>query len=112
MPTYEYQCTKCGAVFELFQQITEKPKRTVKAELKNCTCDAPVQRLIGSGAGVIFRGTGFYETDYRSESYRKAAKAEKESQSPTKSDGKKPETQSKTTEPKPAKKGKKGPQAA
>jgi putative FmdB family regulatory protein len=112
MPTYEYQCTRCGAVFELFQQITEKPKRTVRAELKNCTCDAPVQRLIGSGAGVLFRGTGFYETDYRSESYRKAAKAEKESQSPSKPEGKKPESATTPAEPKPAKKGKKGTQAA
>ncbi len=112
MPTYEYQCTKCGAVFELFQQITEKPKRTVKAELKNCTCHAPVRRLIGSGAGVIFRGTGFYETDYRSENYRKAARAEKESQVSTKSDDKKPSSTSTSAKPKPAGKGKKGTQAA
>ena len=81
MPTYEYQCTQCGRTFELFQQITEKPKRTVDAKLKNCRCDAPVARLIGAGAGILFKGEGFYETDYRSESYKKAAKAEKEARS-------------------------------
>jgi putative FmdB family regulatory protein len=78
MPTYEYQCTRCGAVFELFQSITDKPKRMVDASLKNCDCDAPVKRLIGAGGGVLFKGSGFYETDYRSEDYKSAAKAEKE----------------------------------
>jgi len=112
MPTYEYQCTKCGATFDLFQQITEKPRRTVKPELKNCHCDAPVRRLIGSGAGVLFRGTGFYETDYRSESYRKAAKAEKDAQSPPKPDEKKPKSGSTAAESKPNKKGSKETQAA
>lgn len=100
MPTYEYQCTKCGNVFELFQQITERPKRTVKSECKNCDCDAPVVRLIGSGAGVLFKGDGFYETDYRSDSYKKAAKAEKEARTSTSSDAKdktKPDTTKRTT---------------
>jgi len=72
MPTYEYQCGKCGYEFEQLQSITAKPLRKCpvcgKRELK---------RLIGTGAGVIFKGTGFYETDYRSESYTKAEKAEK-----------------------------------
>jgi len=78
MPTYEYQCTRCGETFELFQSITERPKRTVKTEVKKCGCDAPVTRLIGMGGGVLFKGDGFYQTDYRSESYKNAAKKDKE----------------------------------
>ncbi len=72
MPTYEYACARCGCRFEEFQSITAKP-------LKKCPqCGEPaLQRLIGTGAGIIFRGSGFYQTDYRSESYRKAAAAEK-----------------------------------
>jgi putative FmdB family regulatory protein len=85
MPTYEYQCSKCGATFEMFQSITEKPKRKVPPDEKSCACDAPVTRLLGSGSGVIFRGAGFYETDYRSESYKRDAKAEKEKASSAKS---------------------------
>jgi putative FmdB family regulatory protein len=101
MPTYEYECTRCGKVFELFQSITEKPKRRVKAELKNCDCDAPVLRHIGTGGGLIFKGSGFYQTDYRSESYKKAEKAEKQAATP-KTDGK---SDSKSKDTKPAKKG-------
>ena len=79
MPTYEYECTKCGAVFELFQPITEPPRRLLrKTDPRPCNCNAPVTRRIGTGAGIIFRGSGFYQTDYRSEGYMKAAKAEKE----------------------------------
>lgn len=83
MPTYEYQCTKCGRVFEVFQSITAKPKRRIPTDCKRCNNMAPVQRLIGCGAGVLFKGSGFYETDYRSESYKKAAKAEKEAATAT-----------------------------
>ena len=72
MPTYEYECEKCGITFEEFQRITAKP-------LKKChKCGGPVTRLIGAGAGVIFKGSGFYATDYRSENYKKAAKKDKE----------------------------------
>ena len=73
MPTYDYQCADCGHEYELFQSITAKPKRKCPScgQLK-------ARRLIGTGGGVIFRGSGFYQTDYRSESYSKAAKAEKE----------------------------------
>ncbi|MGB2985266.1 MAG: FmdB family zinc ribbon protein [Phycisphaerae bacterium] len=79
MPTYEYECTKCGKVFELFQPITEPPRRRLKStDPHPCDCNAPVIRLIGTGGGIIFKGSGFYQTDYRSESYKKAAKAEKE----------------------------------
>lgn len=73
MPTYDYVCQACDHTFEEFQSITAKP-------LRKCpTCGKPkLKRLIGTGAGIIFKGSGFYETDYRSESYKKAAKAESE----------------------------------
>lgn len=59
MPTYEYECTHCGHSFELFQKITDKP-------INKCPkCNKEVKRLIGSGAGIIFKGSGFYATDYR-----------------------------------------------
>ena len=71
MPTYEYECLKCGHEFELFQRITEPPR-------KRCpVCRGKVQRAIGAGAGLLFKGSGFYSTDYRSEGYHRAAKAEK-----------------------------------
>ena len=74
MPTYEYVCHHCGHEFELFQQMSAPVK-------KKCPeCAQPkLKRLIGTGAGVIFKGSGFYETDYRSENYRKAANEEKKS---------------------------------
>ncbi len=78
MPTYEYECSKCGKVFELFQPITARAKRFIKTECSECNNKAPVVRRIGIGAGIIFKGSGFYQTDYRSESYKKGAKAEKE----------------------------------
>ena len=76
MPTYDYRCDACEHVFEEFQSITAKP-------LKKCPeCGTnKLVRLIGTGAGVIFKGSGFYETDYRSSSYEKDAKADKESSS-------------------------------
>src|SRR5262245_31377746 len=74
MPTYDYACSACGHRFELFQSITAPVKR------KCPSCSKPkLQRLVGPGAGIIFKGGGFYETDYRSESYRKSAEAEKKS---------------------------------
>jgi putative FmdB family regulatory protein len=77
MPTYEYQCDACGHEFELYQQITAPVKRKCPA------CGKPkLNRLIGTGAGVIFKGSGFYETDYRSDSYKKAAEADKKSAEP------------------------------
>lgn len=75
MPTYDYECKKCKNTFEAFQSIVEKP-------LTRCPeCQGKVKRCIGAGAGVIFKGSGFYETDYRSENYKKAAKAEKTAES-------------------------------
>jgi putative FmdB family regulatory protein len=71
MPTYEYECLRCGHAFERFQRITA-------SSLKTCPeCKGRVRRRIGTGAGIIFKGPGFYATDYKSESYKKAAKAEK-----------------------------------
>ena len=70
MPTYEYECQKCGHHFDLFQRMEEEP-------VKKCPkCKGKVKRLPGTGAGIIFKGSGFYQTDYRSEGYKKAAKAE------------------------------------
>lgn len=75
MPTYEYECEKCGHEFELFQSISEEPR-------KRCPkCRGKVARKIGTGAGVIFKGSGFYSTDYRSDSYKKAAESDKKSAS-------------------------------
>lgn len=72
MPTYEYRCDDCGYQFEEFQSITAKPLR----KCKKCG-KMKLVRLLGTGAGIIFKGSGFYETDYRSESYKKAAESEK-----------------------------------
>ena len=79
MPTYDYECTQCGEVVEIFQSITEAPRRRLKKDdPKPCDCNSSVRRRIGTGGGIIFKGSGFYETDYRSESYKKAAKADSE----------------------------------
>ncbi len=74
MPTYDYVCDACGDQFELFQPITSAPLRKCPKCRKNS-----LRRLIGAGAGVIFKGSGFYQTDYRSDSYRKAAEKDKAS---------------------------------
>ncbi len=71
MPTYEYACSSCKHQFERFQQITEEPVQTCPE------CGGSVKRLISGGAGIIFKGSGFYITDYRSESYKAAEKKEK-----------------------------------
>jgi len=74
MPTYEYRCGKCGHEFERFQSITAAPVRCCPQCGRN-----GVRRLIGTGTGIIFKGSGFYQTDYRSESYKKAEKSDKQS---------------------------------
>lgn len=71
MPTYEYECSACGHAFELFQSITAKPQKKCPA-CKRSTA----KRLISAGAGLIFKGSGFYITDYRSEGYKQAAQSE------------------------------------
>jgi putative FmdB family regulatory protein len=71
MPTYDYKCDACDHAFELFQSITEPVQ-------KKCPqCGRPkLRRLFGTGAAVVFKGSGFYQTDYRSDSYKKAAEKE------------------------------------
>jgi putative FmdB family regulatory protein len=94
MPTYEYSCQKCGQNFEAFQSMRDEPFRECPKEL----CRLPkwghgkVKRLLGTGAGLIFKGSGFYTTDYRSDSYKEAAKKE--------SPAKKADTTDKSSAPK------------
>ena len=70
MPTYEYQCPE-GHLFEKFQKMTDRPRA------KCPVCGKPASRKISGGAGLVFKGSGFYITDYRGEGYKKAAAAEK-----------------------------------
>lgn len=71
MPTYEYKCRNCDHVFEKFQSMKDAPLRKCPHCGKNT-----LERLIGTGAAILFKGSGFYETDYRSEAYKSAQKAE------------------------------------
>ena len=70
MPRYDYECTKCGHTFELEQKISDRPRERCPE------CRGKVIRVISGGGGVILKGKGFYSTDYRSDSYKKAARAE------------------------------------
>jgi putative FmdB family regulatory protein len=81
MPTYEYQCDACEHNFDEFQSINDKP-------LKKCPkCKkSKLRRVFGAGAAILFKGSGFYQTDYRSESYKAAAKAETDSGKPATTD--------------------------
>jgi putative FmdB family regulatory protein len=86
MPTYDYHCDACEHDFELFQSITSEPERKCPKCGKK-----KLRRLIGTGAAIMFKGSGFYTTDYRSESYKKRAEADKpaaasETKSESKSD--------------------------
>ena len=90
MPTYEYVCSKCGHEFEKFQSIADKP-------LATCPKDAcaqkkwgrgKVKKKISAGAGLIFKGSGFYITDYRSDKYKEAAKKDSASSTASSSDSK------------------------
>lgn len=76
MPTYEYVCSKCDQTFDLFQSITEKPLTTCPKTVckQKRWGKGKVKRGVGGGAGLIFKGSGFYITDYRSENYKEAAK--------------------------------------
>ena len=87
MPTYDYECGSCGHAFELFQSMSAPIKRKCPECKKS-----KLKRLIGTGSGVLFKGSGFYETDYRSESYKKAKKEDssKKTSDKTKSDESKP----------------------
>lgn len=71
MPTYDYRCNGCGHTFEQFQSMKDKALTKCPACKKNT-----LERLIGLGGGIIFKGSGFYQTDYRSDSYKKAAEAD------------------------------------
>ncbi len=84
MPTYDYHCDECGHEFELFQGITE----SVKKKCPECG-KMKLRRLFGTGAAIVFKGSGFYQTDYRSDSYKKGAEAEKKSSDDKPSDAKK-----------------------
>jgi len=92
MPTYDYVCDACDHKFELFQSMSEPTK-------KKCPkCGKPkLRRLFGTGAAVVFKGSGFYQTDYRSESYKKEASADKKA-----GEGEKKSSEGKTGESKPA----------
>jgi putative FmdB family regulatory protein len=112
MPTYEYICEKCEHQFDVFQSIKDAP-------LKSCPQDkcgmkkwgkGKVKKMIGSGAGLIFKGSGFYITDYRSDSYKEAAKKDVAPSSESKSEAKsesKTESKPAKSESKPAKSDKK-----
>ena len=98
MPTYDYKCQDCGYDFEKFQSINAR-------KLSKCPrCGGKVKRLIGTGAGIIFKGSGFYETDYRSKNYKDGKKREKDSLKtpPKKSTKKEKKTSSTTTSDSPA----------
>jgi len=84
MPTYEYVCDKCGLEFERFQSIAEKPLSICPEDIcaQKKWGRGKVKKRISAGAGLIFKGSGFYITDYRSEGYKQAAKKESESAKP------------------------------
>ena len=99
MPTYEYECQKCRKTFEIFQSMKDTALETCPKD--HCRMrkwgKGKVKRLLGTGAGLIFKGSGFYITDYRSEGYKQAAK--KDSSAPAS----KPDAAKSTDSPKPAK---------
>lgn len=104
MPTYDYVCDACGHALELFQSMSENPKR------KCPSCGTlKLRRLIGTGAGVLFKGSGFYQTDYRSDSYKqgesasKAAKSESKPKADSKSDKKPAASKAADSKPKKSK---------
>jgi putative FmdB family regulatory protein len=105
MPTYDYRCNACGHEFEQFQSMKDKPLRKCPKCAKNA-----LERLIGIGGGVIFKGSGFYQTDYRSDSYKKAAEADSKGAGHTHTGtcgcGKKPAGDCPSTPSKPAESGK------
>jgi len=107
MPTYQYTCTKCGHEFELFQGMTEKTLTTCPKDLcaQKKWGKGRVKRQITAGAGLIFKGSGFYITDYRSEGYKEAAKKESSNAKSSSGDSKPADSKPAATKPesKPAK---------
>ena len=106
MPTYQYHCTKCDREFEFFQSMTDKPLTVCPKELcpQKQWGKGRVKKLIGAGAGLIFKGSGFYITDYRSQQYKEAAKKDTGGAGESKSGSGDSKTESKPakTESKPA----------
>ena len=116
MPTYQYHCTKCDQDFDVFQSMTDNALTTCRKDVcrMNKWGKGKVKKLISAGAGLIFKGSGFYITDYRSESYKEAAKKDSAPAAPAASDSKpssdskaapakteaKPKTESKAKAPK------------
>ncbi|MBS0207316.1 MAG: zinc ribbon domain-containing protein [Planctomycetes bacterium] len=98
MPTYDYVCDACDHRFELFHSIRDEPKK----KCPNCGKNK-LRRLIGTGAAIVFKGSGFYQTDYRSDSYRKAAEADKPASSTNSAESKSEAKTEAKSEPKPAK---------
>jgi putative FmdB family regulatory protein len=103
MPTYEYACEKCGQNFDAFQSMRDEPFRQCPKEL--CRLKrwghGKVKRLVGTGAGIIFKGSGFYQTDYRSSSYKEAAKKDAP-EKPATTEKSKPEAKSESKSSAPA----------
>jgi putative FmdB family regulatory protein len=105
MPTYDYECDACGHKFELFQSISAP----VEKKCPECK-KLKLRRLFGTGAAIVFKGSGFYQTDYRSDSYKKAAESDKpsesksDSKSETKSESKSSDTKKSTDNGKSTKK--------
>ena len=91
MPTYEYRCNECSHKFEMFQSIKSDPVK----ECPSCGRSS-VERIIGSGGAIIFKGSGFYQTDYRSEEYKSRAKKETEIAKPETKDKKQEKKTEKT----------------
>ena len=84
MPTYDYHCDACEHEFEVFQSINDPKKRKCPECGKN-----KLRRLFGTGGAIVFKGSGFYQTDYRSDNYKKGAAADSKSKSESKSESKK-----------------------
>jgi putative FmdB family regulatory protein len=105
MPTYEYQCEKCKKTFECYQSMKDDALTKCTKELcrQKTWGKGKVKRLLGTGAGLIFKGSGFYITDYRSEGYKASAKSESSAGESKTTETKKPETAT-TTTPAPEKK--------
>ena len=99
MPTYDYECDACGHRFELYQSISADPERKCPACKK-----LKLRRLIGTGAAVVFKGSGFYQTDYRSDSYKKSAAADSGSSPSTEKTSGEKASGEKSTSDKPASK--------
>jgi putative FmdB family regulatory protein len=99
MPTYDYECDACGHRFELYQSISAAPERKCP-ECKKLK----LRRLIGTGAAVVFKGSGFYQTDYRSDSYKKSAAADSGSSPSTEKTSGEKASGEKSTSDKPASK--------